>query len=456
MESNHFHGGSESDTPKPSEEPSDQKIPTDTDVKPSLGYNPLVAEFITYPKNLNIELITQKVDEANDLTSLYDVLEALTAEEFFVLKSTTDRNILKPVIDTVLAKILSIAKQTDESPRLVAQALSTRAFRGVHEIELSRPIYVKDFPSTYYGTRNFWDKTIKVEELISLNKTGTYHTSFKSNVTNFLKTESKDKSQNPPPNLDSIIQKYEQGDRKVDFDTLVYFEFLESSVETQMLIYLTGIDPKNTTEINIGIESLALIDYDALPTTKGLQYIETSMRMIRKFITVCANDLDISNAKAVEKALQGQPEAARQPLTIRDIINLANGFRRQIGQEELKMNAQELEQQIPIALDTLADVIINYGQNNLSEELKEDLAGYAKLAGDTFVIGKFLKDKHYKTKTIEEFLTEHPNMSAVRMAGKINKKDNRHIQEDELRDLRGQFGSAVYWNRRKRGYGIIS
>lgn len=383
-----------------------------------------------------LQYLKSSFANAETVTEGLEVLAAASSEDVYDwlrMKEIFGKVEVRELIKQAIAKIIELGEEEGYDPEELSRAIYSQAYQ---EQTYGKESYYRDYQHNHMG---FVSKTLHAVSGV--------------------------KDRKLPPNFEAIKAAFRDGKSVYGYKEMVYFCSLErrgmGEFDTQT--FFSDLDPMESMQLDGAIE--ALVDMEPAHMSKeGLKWMEISLRLFQKFLTTTADRLRIPNGKIVQDLFTRQLENNHQVtgrqayLTYKDIVIVANALRSQLGEQKIPFSAANLDEQVVSAYDTIADVVVNYGQNNLTDEQKANLLTFIKIASDTFVIGKYIRDTDFKTKTIGEFLSEHPEMSAQRLESILNEEKSPSPEDPDnpVRDLRKEFGSVVYWKAKQAGFGTMS
>ncbi len=426
-----------------------------------LERNALIEEAIKRKNRGETEFtwLQDRLEEEEDYSGVLDILEASTAEEvYFEAKQGRSTSDLQTIREGALDKIFDIAQSQDLDPKEVLAQIQLRTFRSeADRDDVVRPKYPDYQGNRYYPDAQYWGfRRIRMAS-------DEYHSNHKSQIIVYLKSKlSTEHLTADNLKMTAALQRHDEGTEELDIPTRVYFEY-EKERMGEIEVSLRNIlkaNPGNPEELEVAMKAIESLKQGDIRSREAIEWFDGDLTMIQNFIAHC-DSLGIHNAHLIatmfEQANAQKLDKRARQLSVQGIVDTANGLRKQLGEEAITNTGNDFEVQLPEAVDTLTDVILNYGQNNLTDEEKELLITYTKMACDVFIVGKFLRDDRYKDKTISEYLEENPNLSAARPEASL--KPDQSSQPEARRGaqgLRQEFGSVVYWRARRPGFGVVS
>lgn len=386
------------------------------------------------------EYLFNEFSRAETTDQLFDLYEAVTAYE--LNRSYSYPGEIRKLIRPVFAKLVMTAEQEQIPVEELFKRIDAVGYRSEMDQHLGRPQYTQN-----HRTDPYWDQ----------DKQG-YHQLHKASVSSLLGSMS-DLDTTNESQLELAALKHRAGLEDYDYATLLNIIARDryKDAEQADLKDIIALDVINPADVELGIQILDDMDIESMKKRDGIKVMDVALRKMVELVKFCAEVKGIDNAKKLLPVVKPNRIETQQVFHFGDLISQANAFRKQLKKDTLGNRGDELEESVPQAFDTLMDIIINYGQNELTAEEREELELAAAFVGDIFTLGVYLKTANKKEVTIGDFISSNPKMSAERLADKLNPHRSKSDPNAQpLGDLRRQFGSVVYWRSKQAGYGAIS
>jgi len=376
--------------------------------------------------------LRQQIEEATEVETILDCLEAATAQEVFVSRS----ELFAEIIARAIERVDEFVRKTGISSARFIELIRNRMFWGRDGEIYGRPQYGPSY-----------------ETEISSN----WHV---GRMTDFLRILRERSSLNDSVEIGiaAAISDFQSGNRRFEPEDADFLtEFIEQNGLISFRLYhLWGVSVGKESELEFVLSELEALETQAITSKKGRELLNQGFAMFEYVIKYCATTLNIDNAKSIVKRFDESYARRRVGITVPSLINLASRICDDSAPSGL-VDGSRLAIELPLAMDIIIDVILNRGQNNLSDEQRLNISTFVKLAADVFVLGQYFNDKRFSGKTISEYLESRPGISAERLADEINSNyGGREKLDSRYKNLRGKFGSVVYWKLNRRGYGYYS
>jgi hypothetical protein len=256
----------------------------------------------------------------------------------------------------------------------------------------------------------------------------------------------------------AMIDKYLENPDRANFaygrKVYIHMHSLFNRPTSFTLTQLKYVRIDNPRELEFAIDGLSAIAEGAMPIQRGIPLITNAVSMIDNLLAYCAATLKIPNAVRIRSLIEDYYARTRSPLQILTLVNLARGLQAQMGASTLP--GEFVDTLLPSAVEVIMEAILNRGQNSLTLAQRQILMGYARLACDVFVLGRYVQALPTNPAlTVGEFLEHNPDLSAERLNDIFNPTGRPHTIGSAA-GFRRRLSSEASWDLWLAGYGRMS
>lgn len=404
---------------------------------PSFTFNPVLHQLADRLRRRGMrdfwretERINQLVTSTLDISVALTYLEAMSAAEVHVYDGYSFSNVAR----RALVRAIELGAAYGVPTLTLADEFISRGFWGWDGSEFGRPDYGRPASARGYFE---WHKRHRGSYASMLRTAGQWPEGSPLEIRAAVQKQLQD----PRPGALSYAQ-----------DVFLKAYVLLGQPTEFTLTNLRMVRIGNAAELEYALDGMAAIAEGSIKPARGEKLIEQALQMIGSLIVYCAEQ-GIENAQKIQALIAENYRRTRHPLQIATLVSLARGLQAKSGGA---IHGSELNLELPGAVDTIVDAIVNLGHNALTVEERQVLIGYGQLASDVFVLGRYAQDQVKQSElTVGDFLAANPQLSAKRLERVLNPRGRRKASGPAV-ELARTFGSVVYYDLWAPGRGLAT